>query len=139
MAARGLLLLSLVLAASAAAQPQGVIISAEDCRALVRHEPAPGVAYEPGVDVRGRTVAPADLNPNPITLPEDFAVDITVDLFERLGIPAGGGADYKADVRVGKVEFTADRRVLFNGQPVGNDAQRKLAESCRKVLERRRR
>ena len=28
----------------------------------MRHEPAPDVAYQPGVDVHGRAVAPADLN-----------------------------------------------------------------------------
>ncbi len=139
MVARGLLLLALVLAASAAAQPQSVIISAEDCRALVRHEPAPGVAYEPGVGVRGRGVAQADLNPSPITLPENFAVKITVDLFDRMGIPPGGDADYNAEVRVGKVEVTADRQILFNGQPVSDDARRELADNCRTVLERRRR
>ncbi len=135
MVARGLLLLPLVLAASAAAQPQSVIISAEDCRALVRHAPAPGVAYEPGVDVRGRRVTQADLNPSPITLPENFAVHITVDLFDRMGIPPGGDAEYEAEVGVGTVEVTADRRILFNGQPVGDDAQRALAAGCRKVLE----
>ncbi len=134
-----LLLLPLALAAGAAAQPQSVTISAEDCRALVRHEAAPGVAYQPGVDVRGRTVAPADLNPSPITLPETFAFDINVDLFDRLGLPAGGDADYKTSVPVGKVEVTEDRGILFNGQPVGNDAQRQLAERCREVLQRGRR
>jgi len=38
-----------------------VIISTQDCQRLVRHVPAPDVAYKPGVDVHGKTVAPADL------------------------------------------------------------------------------
>ncbi len=134
-----LLLLPLVLAASAAAQPQSVIISAEDCRALVRHEPAPDVAYRPGVDARGRSVAPADLNPSAIQMPEDFAINITVDLFERLGIPPGGGADYNGEVQVGTVDVTAEGQVLFNGRPVSDDAERRLIDNCRTVLERSRR
>lgn len=139
MVTRALLLLPLVLAASAAAQPQSVIISAEDCRALVRHEPVPDVAFRAGVDVRGRQVVPADLNPSPIQPPEDFAINITVDLFDRLGIPPGGGAEYAGEVGVGTVDVTADQHVLFNGRPVSDDAQRELVDNCRTVLERSRR
>ena len=38
-----------------------VVISGQDCQRLVRHVPAPDVAYKPGVDVHGKPVAPADL------------------------------------------------------------------------------
>ena len=130
---RGIMLLLLV-AGSAAAQPNSVEISAEDCRALVRHRAAADVTYRPGVDVRGREVVPADLNPSPIALPENYAIDITVDLFERLGIPPGGNAEYEGDIRIGVVEFTEDRRVLFNGRPVTDEAQHELAARCQEVL-----
>ena len=53
-----------------------VIITKADCAALVRHVAEPGVAYEPGVDVNGRPVVPADLGDTPeIKLPERFLVD----------------------------------------------------------------
>ena len=38
-----------------------VVISGQDCQRLVRHVPAPDVAYKPGIDVHGKAVAPADL------------------------------------------------------------------------------
>ena len=120
-------MLLLLAAGTAAAQPKSVEISAKDCRALVRHRPAADVSYRPGVDVRGREVVPADLNPSPIALPETYTIDITVDLFDRLGIPPGGDAEYEGDIRVGVVEFTEDRRVLFNGRPVTDEAQHELA------------
>ena len=127
-------MLLLLAAGTAAAQPKSVEISAKDCRALVRHRPAADVSYRPGVDVRGREVVPADLNPSPIALPETYTIDITVDLFDRLGIPPGGDAEYEGDIRVGVVEFTEDRRVLFNGRPVTDEAQHELTARCQEIL-----
>jgi hypothetical protein len=37
------------------------VISKQDCMALARYHEAPGVEYQPGVDVHGKPVAPADL------------------------------------------------------------------------------
>lgn len=54
------------------------------CRQLVDHVASPDVKYKPGVDVQGRRVAPADLNPRPnIKIPETITIPITVDLCER--------------------------------------------------------
>lgn len=56
---------SLALPAAARAQeppqPVRIVITKVDCSRLIRHVPAPDVAYQPGVDVRGREVASADL------------------------------------------------------------------------------
>ncbi len=59
---------------------------AEDCAWLVRHVPADDVAYKPGVDVKGRPVAPADLNAQPQILQgERVRLDLSlpVSLFRR--------------------------------------------------------
>lgn len=42
-------------------QAETVSITRQDCSRLIRHQPAPDVAYQPGVDAYGREVAPADL------------------------------------------------------------------------------
>ncbi len=43
-----------------------VYVTKGDCMALVRHHPSVGTAYQPGTDVHGKYVAPADLpNSNP--------------------------------------------------------------------------
>ena len=65
-----------------------VAITRADCARLVAHVPAPDVAYEPGVDVYGREVVPADLGGAPrIELPETIVIDIEVDLQARFGTP----------------------------------------------------
>ncbi|MEQ8734054.1 MAG: hypothetical protein RIC29_03960, partial [Rhodospirillaceae bacterium] len=38
-----------------------ISVRAADCRKLISHIPADDVAFEPGLDVRGRKVAPTDL------------------------------------------------------------------------------
>lgn len=42
-------------------QPVRIVITKVDCSRLIRHVPAADVAYQPGVDARGRAVAPADM------------------------------------------------------------------------------
>jgi hypothetical protein len=82
---------------------EGVTITARDCRLLSRHVPDADVAHRPGVDVRGKKVAPADLGGAPsIELPEVIAFDVKVDLRNFLGGPqadadAAGAAVLAAD------------------------------------------
>ena len=61
--APALFLLAAALAAppAAAHEKATVAITRADCARLVAHRPAPDVAYQPGVDVYGREVVPADL------------------------------------------------------------------------------
>ena len=117
----------------AAAAPTTVTIDRADCAALVAHWPAPGVAYRPGVDVRGRPVMPADLEPHRLALPEIITIDITVELFERLGIPPQGEANYGGEVRVGVVELDAGGRLTLNGEPITSEAHRQLSEQCQRA------
>jgi len=61
------------------AQPATVTVNREDCQRLVRHVPAADVTYQPGVDVYGREVAPADLNGGvQIALPDTYSFDIEI-------------------------------------------------------------
>ena len=100
-------------------------IAERDCRRLERHVPAPGVAFQPGVDSRGRQVAPADLAPAPAIVPERLPVFLGVDLRRRLGLPPG----MIADLPLGVIEIE-NGTVLFNGRPLAPDAASGLAAAC---------
>ena len=117
-----------VLAAPAMAQK--VTITGVDCRRLARHMPAPDVAYKPGVDARGRAVAPADINAAPqIKVPETITFDAAADL-RRFGIPPTSPL-FEPNVSVGRVDVLRDGRVLFNGERLGDSEVAALEEFCR--------
>lgn len=110
------------------------VLSEADCRLLTRHVPAPDVAYQPGVDVRGRDVVPADLGgAQTIRVPETFTIDIDVFLADRLGIPADR-KQFVPEANVAVVTVDGDR-VYFNGQPLSNLKQQAIADACRKELD----
>jgi len=115
-----------------------VMVSKQDCRWLVRHQPAADVAYKPGVSVHGRPVKPADLASNRrIKLPEIIAVPLHVPvgslLKEGFTSPVGN-----SEVDVGLV--TVDRtsgEVLYEGETlVPAEAERMIA-ACRELLHRK--
>ncbi len=111
-----------------------VKITKADCLRLVKHRPDPGVAYQPGVDVRGNPVADADLYDRPrIDLPERLQIPIEVDLGARYDLPADDS--FKGDVQVGTVEVDLETgRATFNGQPLESAAEAALRARCQKVL-----
>ncbi len=110
-----------------------VTISKTDCDRLVAHRPAPDVAYQPGVDVNGRSVAPADLNGGiQIAVPETIRIPIEVDLFNRFGIPANSN-QYEADAQVGEVVYR-NGRAYFNDQPLQDETAAELAALCQKAM-----
>jgi hypothetical protein len=118
---------------AAAHEEVTVAITMAGCARLVEHVPAPDVAYQPGVDVHGREVVPADLNGAPrIQLPEMILIPIEVDLLERFGIPANP-ALFDADAHVGEVAYR-DGRFTFNGQPLQDEAAAELAARCQKII-----
>lgn len=116
----------------AAATAQTVVVSDEDCRRVVRHVPDASVAYTPGRDVDGNSVAPADLGGGTtIKPPETILIPITVKLGPRFGIPANPTA-YKAEAHVGLVQFR-DGRFWYNGQPLDDEADAAIRTRCRAV------
>lgn len=129
-------ILSLACAAAVAATPavsQTVVVDSAACRALAVHQPSPDVAYRPGVDVRGRPVVGADLNPTPPLLPPTLSFDLNADLAPFL--PAGSRLSLP-QMGVGRVTLGPDGKVLFNGQQVGQGDGAALAAACRRVAPR---
>lgn len=119
------------------AGPMGLASAADpaECERLTVHEPAADVAYQPGVNVRGDAVVPADLGGGlEIELPERVSVAITVDLADRLGIPVGGDANFSGDAHIGLVEVAPDGRAWFNGQPLADPAAVELSRVCQEVI-----
>ncbi len=109
-----------------------VIITKADCAALVRHVAEPGVAYEPGVDVNGRPVVPADLGDTPeIKLPEEIVIAITVDIDKRFNIPSTPDL-IRPEAYVGTVIVKREGRAYFNGQPLTSEESHALAAACQK-------
>jgi hypothetical protein len=109
-----------------------VIISRGDCARLVAHQPAADVTYKQGVDVHGRPVAPADLPGTPqIAIPDEIAIDITVEIQKRFGIPADS-TFFKPEARVGTVVVKPDGSATFNGQPLTSPEAQALAALCQK-------
>lgn len=129
----GLALLILAGSLPVAAKEPILRLSKDDCARLVQHRPTPDVAYQAGVDARGREVVPADLEGSPrITVPDHFLIPIEVDLADRLGIPSDP-ARFEDDALIGAVEVRGEQ-LYFNGQPLQDDAEAELATRCRGFL-----
>ena len=134
-------------ASSKTAARTQVELTAATCRRLVRYTQPDGVAYEPGVDVDGDPVAPAEAGGAvQLDLPETVTIPIELDVLSgrRLGPDdadgAGGDAREPGDpligeARIGTVAVDVETgRATFNGQPLVPEAQRRLAETCQTIL-----
>ncbi len=101
------------------------------CQYLPRHRPAPDVDYTPGVDGKGRAVAPADLpgSAGAAAPMERFDIPVTLSLARRMGlaVPSRG---LPGDTEVGTLTLDGDR-LFFNGQPVGGPGEAQLYALCR--------
>lgn len=103
-----------------------VVISGRDCARLVtEHVPAPGVAYQPGTDSRGRKVAPADLNGgySQIKVPREIEFDVSVDLRNFMGGP-------KADAQAASASVAAADSAFTSGTAAETAAQQAEAASA---------
>lgn len=133
--------LPLALAAASPAGAQGqvtVTVTKSDCARLVKHVPAPDVAYRPGVDARGRPVAPADLEGAVrIAPPQTIVLELEVDLQDRFGTPANPDL-FEADAQIGQVVVRPDGRAYYNGQPLQDEAAFQLTQRCQEIFYGRR-
>ena len=115
-----------------------VRVTKADCLRLVKHEPAPDVAYRPGTerDSDGELIVPPDLHGRPrLDLPDSVEVPIEVDLDERYGLPSDDS--FKGDVQVGRVRIDLKSgRATFNGQPLTGPDEAELRAKCADLLDR---
>ena len=126
----GLIAIALSALAWAAPASAEIAISRRDCERLVRHEPAPDVAYQPGVDVHGRPVVPADLGGgSQIELPDVIYIPIEVLLGDEYGVPANSVL-YDATAVVGVVSVRGNQ-VYFEDQLLSDPEVAALEAACR--------
>lgn len=97
---------------------EGLAVEKMICQQLYIHKPAADVAYQPGVDVNGNAVAPADLPSEgaSIGVPDYIEVPMTVDLAQRLQQPVPEGV--KMEGVIGNLRLYKDGRISYNGQDV---------------------
>jgi hypothetical protein len=118
----------LVFASAAPAAEVGYLALQDGaCDQLVEHVPDADVTYQPGVDVHGNPVTPADLNP-PVVMPDTFLIPLELDLFDAFGIPADPDL-FEGTIVIGTVELQG-KRVTFNGQPLTDPQSEALATLC---------
>ncbi len=114
--------------------PDGnLVISSQICAPLLAAAPpVPGPDYQPGIDVNGHAVAPADL-PDSAPQPEidNFPIEINRHLAGSFGVPAPGGA-YGAKAILGYVTVR-NNHAYFNGRPLDADQSAALAAACRGI------
>lgn len=116
-------IVSLTPALVLAAQP----IDPAHCRLLPVHHPAPDVTYKPGVDVHGKPVVPADLSKGQRP-PVRFEIPLTLALARQLNL-AAPVTGLPETAEVGRIVVEGGK-VLFNGQPIGRQAEDELAVLC---------
>lgn len=107
---------------------QTVVIEDSACRALVRHQPAADATYQPGVDIHGNPVVEADINENPVKVPETIRFNITVDVAKHAGLNVPAGTEMQAVM--GTVEIQPDGRMTFNGEPMEGQSEAALYALC---------
>ncbi|HVO16635.1 MAG TPA: hypothetical protein VMV26_15565 [Alphaproteobacteria bacterium] len=123
-------------AAPALAESVPVRVDRDACSNVVAHVPDTDVAYQPGVDVHGRSVAPADLpGSNSLELPDSFVITLELDL-RRSDIPVPGPKSLDPKLQLGLITVVGNR-VYYNGQPLDDPDQLRLAAACREFLKRR--
>ena len=139
-----LALLLLIVPAAA----EDVVVRTDRCVPRAAYQPVDGVEFQPGIDVNGHPVVPADLPyGGPVIGPEDIEVDIEVpnvrtvrDRFPRprprsystpIQTPSPNRPsvrDFDATVEVGTVTLGPDGTVYFDGVELGPQAV--PAEGC---------
>jgi hypothetical protein len=115
-------------------------VTRHDCAALVGHLPPPSIDYKPGVDVHGKYVAPADLpagTPD-LGLPDRITFELKVNPLTYGGAASTAQSSpnrfAETQTSMGKVDVDPNTgAVTINGQPLGGDDNRAVAEACRKA------
>lgn len=109
------------------------VVVSDKCRPLSVHVPAPDVAYQPGIDIKGKAVVPADLGSVPaIVAPDRFTVDIDINLSDRFGIP-GDPTFFDPTATVGTLSVRSlhnQPQLEFNGQLLPTTPELLTGKGC---------
>jgi len=130
---------ALVLLATSA-HAETIAVRSSACQQLVHSHTPGGADYQPGVDVRGNAVAPADVGGGyDMKLPETIELQIGVDLADRLARREGEAQrkvmPFEGKAPLGTLSITGTE-AFWNGRPLQQQDQDLLAEACRESLDR---
>jgi len=123
---------------STASRPPALLtIDARVCRRLVQHIPDPDVTYQPGVDVRGRRVAPADTtdwSQFEALVPDTITFHIALDPLNAADLYVPQGLE-TPEVILGTITYDLTRnRLMVNGRPLITGQEDLIAWACRQGL-----
>jgi hypothetical protein len=98
------------------------IVSVETfCRILPEYQQPAEVEYQSGVDVNGKTIAPADLNGlSAVRNFNTIEIPVEVDLVSRFGLTPKPGVELQPYVAL--MSIHKDGRVDYNGQDITKQA-----------------
>jgi hypothetical protein len=119
-------------AAAAAEEPAYLEVDRSVCDRIVEHVPDADVTYQPGVDVHGKPVVPADINPSTVTLPDVIWIPLELDLQRSFGLP-GTRRLFDGKVLLGTIRVEGNR-VTYDGQELTDPQSQVLAELCRRSV-----
>lgn len=101
----------------------------DPCARAVLAKRTDGADYKPGVDVYGRPVATADLNPTlQLAPPPVIEFPVTLDGLKRLGLDRSGQMEGKIGVATVRIE---NGRVTINGQDLSGEDPADVIALCR--------
>jgi len=109
----------------------GVIVTSDACARIELHEPAPDVAYEPGVDVHGDPVVPPNVDDEALRIEEDeIAIDPNIPSSSFFTLPDGVARILdEPEVRLGLVTIR-DGRPYLGDRPLRSQEENALAAAC---------
>ena len=119
---------ALGLAVPALAQEK-VSVSKRDCERVMKKNASVSATYQGGVDVRGKKVKGADINPSNLDLPKEITIDLGMDIAGKYGI----GSGYDASPSVGTIKYDLGSGALtFNGKRLDNRDTTAITRACAK-------
>jgi hypothetical protein len=128
----GLFLLAGILAIPAVGNAETVRISRTDCQRLIEHKARSDVAYQPGIDVRGKQVVPAQ---GPGTPDMGALVPEMLEFSIALNPLKGGAARFgETSLGVGMIQFDMKKRqAMLDGVPLTRGDTQALLDECRRT------
>lgn len=107
-------------------------LTKRQCRqVVVNHEPSADVAYKPGVDVRGNSVAPADLVGGfEWVTPNEIEFNLAFNPLGNTGLDSDDFVNTSASVGTVKYDILSGRLTL-NGRPLSDPLLAVIESQCR--------
>lgn len=85
------------------------------------HSPNASAEYQPGIDIEGKAVTPADLGGSPDTDLYPLRIPLEMNIFERFNLDIA--KDFITDASIVDIMVYEDGRVTYNGQDISSEVK----------------